>query len=104
MSTFNFRQYADPDESFAKILNDSKNQFGVPAEVYYVPGNDDIYNSFQEDISRAYTGDVINLLNRRVKVMVYNGQDDFVVNTPGVLCYLNSLNWGDIRYWKRARK
>lgn len=58
----------------------------------YTPGNDDIYNAFQEDIARAYTGDVVGLL-RKTRVLIYNGQDDFVVNTPGVLAYINSLNW-----------
>ncbi len=76
---------------------------GIPQDVYYVPGSDDIYNSFQADIMRAYTGDVINAL-RRTRVLVYNGQDDFVVNTAGVLNYLNSLNWEGIPQWKRAQK
>jgi hypothetical protein len=57
-----------------------------------VPGNEDIYNSFANDVSRSYAGDVINIL-RKIKVLIYNGQDDFVVNTPGVLNYLNALNW-----------
>lgn len=103
MSTFNFRQYGDPDETFVKLLNDSKTEFGVPADIYYVPGNDDIYDSFAVDICRAYTGDVVNLL-RKTRVLVYNGQDDFVVNTPGVLAYLNSLNWENTVWWKRSRK
>lgn len=78
--------------TFVSLLNNSRNELGIPDGVYYVPGNDDIYDSFQLDITRSYTGDVINLL-RRIKVLVYNGQDDFVVNTAGVLNYLNSLNW-----------
>ena len=78
--------------TFVSLLKNSRNELGIPDGVYYVPGNDDIYDSFQLDITRSYTGDVINLL-RRIKVLVYNGQDDFVVNTAGVLNYLNSLNW-----------
>ena len=103
MSTFNFRQYGEPDDTFAKLLNDSKSEFGVPADIYYVPGNDEIYDHFQEDISRPYTGEVINLL-RKTRVLIYNGQDDFVVNTPGVLPYLNPLNWENTKYWKRTAK
>jgi len=47
---------------------------------------------------------VTDLLRRRIRVLIYNGQNDFVVNTAGVLNYLNSLNWESINYWKRARK
>ena len=104
MSTFNFRQYGEDDESFITFLNDSRTNLGVPSDVPYVPGNDDIYNAFAADISRSYAGDVIALLKRNVRVLIYNGQDDFVVNTPGVLNYLNDLNWENTRYWKRAKK
>jgi carboxypeptidase C (cathepsin A) len=104
MSTYNFRQYGEGDSTFATFLNDSRKNFGVPDNVYYVPGNDDIYNAFAADISRSYAGDVIALLNKNVRVLIYNGQDDFVVNTAGVLNYLNSLNWVGISAWKRQRK
>ena len=92
MSTYNFRQYGEGDMTFVSLLNNSRAELGIPDGVYFVPGSDDIYDSFQNDITRSYTGDVIQLL-RRIKVLVYNGQDDFVVNTAGVLNYLNSLNW-----------
>lgn len=36
--------------------------------------------------------------------MIFNGQDDFVVNTPGVLNYLNDLNWVNTPFWKRSQK
>lgn len=101
MSTYNFRQYVDSDDTFATVLNTSKAELGVPNDIYYVPGNEDIYTAFQVDISRSYAGEVISVLNR-MRVLIYNGQDDFVVNTPGVLNYLNSLNWEGTRLWKRA--
>ena len=104
MSTFNFRQYGEDDDTFVTFLNDSRKSFGVPEDIYYVPGNDDIYDAFAEDISRSYARYVVDLLKKNVRVLIYNGQDDFVVNTPGVLNYLNSLNWQGIGIWKRTRK
>ena len=83
MSTYNFRQYGEGDMTFVSLLNNSRSELGIPEGVYFVPGSDDIYDSFQNDITRSYTGDVIQLL-RRIKVLVYNGQDDFVVNTAGI--------------------
>ena len=103
MSTYNFRQYGEGDDTFISLLNNSRSDLGIPEGVYYVPGSDDIYNSFQGDITRSYAGDVINLL-RNMRVLIYNGQDDFVVNTAGVLTYLNSLNWEGTAAWKRTRK
>jgi len=41
---------------------------------------------------------------RRIKVLIYNGQDDFVVNTPGVLTYINGMNWEGLPQWKRTSK
>jgi carboxypeptidase C (cathepsin A) len=104
MSTYNFRQYGEPDETFVTFLNNSKGSLGVPDDVYYVPGSDVVYDAFAKDISTSYAGDVIALLKSGVQVLLYNGQDDFVVNTAGVLNYLNGLNWVGIPQWKRTQK
>ena len=103
MNEFNFRRYGDGDETFVDFLQNNKDQFGVPKEVNYIPGNDAVYNSFQEDISKSYASDIVILL-RKIKVLIYNGQEDYVVNTAGVLNYINSLRWENIDSWKRARK
>jgi hypothetical protein len=39
-----------------------------------------------------------------MKTLIYNGQNDVVVNTPGVLQYLNGLTWYGARNWKRSKK
>ena len=68
-----------------------------------MPGNDFIYTAFAADVSRSYTSDVLTCL-RAMKVLLYNGQQDVVVNTAGVLQYLNSLNWEGINSWKRTAR
>ena len=68
------------------------NKAAIGAKVDYIPGNDAIYTAFADDVSRSYELEVIIAL-RNTKVLIYNGQNDVVVNTPGVLQYLNSLNW-----------
>jgi vitellogenic carboxypeptidase-like protein len=40
----------------------------------------------------------------QVKTLIYNGQNDVVVNNPGVMQYLNGLNWRYIDQWKRTEK
>lgn len=101
ISIFNFRNYDGIDESFADFLNKNKAEFG--ASVDFIPGNDQIYTAFANDVSRSYASDVIVCL-RNVSVLIYNGQNDVVVNTAGVLQYLNSLNWEGIQNWKRTPK
>ena len=92
---FNFRQYDPTDESFVDFLNDNKDQFG--GKVKYEPGIDEVYTAFGPDVSRSYASDVVLALNN-IKVLIYNGQNDVVVNNAGVLQYLNSLNWPGICY------
>lgn len=100
---FNFRNYDGLDESFAKFLSDNRQEMGVDPKLEYLPGNDKIYTAFGDDVSRSYAADVALIIGR-YKVLIYNGQNDVVVNTPGVLQYLNSLTWNGARNWKKAKK
>ena len=101
MSVFNFRNYDGLDESFAGFLETNRAEFG--SNVKFIFNNEQIYNSFADDFSRSYSNDLITAL-RSIKVLIYNGQNDFLVNTAGVLQYINSLNWEGIQQWKRSEK
>lgn len=39
-----------------------------------------------------------------IKTLIYNGQNDFIVNTAGVLTYLNTLKWKNAKEWREAKK
>lgn len=69
----------------------------------YIRSNDAVYEAFAGDITRSYAVDV-SIALRYVKVLIYNGQEDMVVNNAGVLQYLNSLSGVNIELWKRAAK
>jgi len=103
MSIFNIRQYDYGDESMNDFLQKNKNSLGIPADIDYIPGNGQVYESFHKDITKSYASDIVVLL-KSMKVLLYNGQDDFVCNTAGVLQYVNSLNWVGIDGWKRTKK
>jgi carboxypeptidase C (cathepsin A) len=85
------------------FIKNNKDALGVPKDLDYLPGSDQVYESFHADIAQSYASDVVIML-RHIRVLIYNGQDDFVVNTAGVLQYLNSLGWEGISAWKRAKK
>lgn len=89
------------DVSYVPLMFQYKEQLG--GKVDYIMYNLKVYANFAEDISISYESDLVLAL-RNIKVLVYNGQQDFIVNTPGVLQYLNSLNWEGIGNWKRTKK
>lgn len=103
ISMFNFRNYDGLDESFVQFVVDNRQAMGISPTLEYIAGNDQVYTAFGPDISHSYAGDVAVVVGR-VKTLIYNGQNDVVVNTPGVLQYLNSLSWSGAMQWKRARK
>ena len=76
---------------------------GINSSLEFIPGNDWVYTAFGADISKSYADDVAKVVDR-VKTLIYNGQNDVVVNTPGVLQYLHSLNWPGSRQWKMSQK
>jgi len=100
---FNFRNYKGMDESFISFLQAHKGEWDIPSNIEYLAGNDQVYTAFGSDISKSYTDDILIAL-KNTRVMIYNGQDDVVVNTAGVLQYVNSLNWEGIGFWKRSEK
>lgn len=69
------------------------------ATVDYLSGNPNIYEAFGADISKSYANDVVEIL-KKIRVLIFNGQNDVVVNTAGVLQYLNGLNWDGATKWK----
>lgn len=90
ISMFNFRNYEGLDMSFVDFLQKNKAEFG--ATVDFIIQNEAVYTAFGSDITKSVVSDVVKCL-RKTKVLVYNGQNDVVVNTPGVLHYLSSMDW-----------
>ena len=103
----NFRKYnqdnINPD--YWKFLNANKKQFGIPDDVNYVEDGDFMYKAFGKDISMSFAIELEWILSRGgVRVLIYNGQNDIIVNTAGVLNYLNTLDWPGLRAWSRTSK
>lgn len=65
--------------------------------------NDDIYHSLHKDLIRPVTNTVEAILNNtNIKVIVYNGVFDFIVNTAGTVNWLDKLNWHGQERWQNA--
>jgi len=57
----------------------------------YVDDNQVMYNDFAEDLSISFKSQLQRLLSLVDKTLIYNGQNDFIVNTAEILTYLNPL-------------
>lgn len=80
------------DETFTDYLQKNKDVFGVPTNINFNRYNEQVYEDFRQDISTSYSQDRVAVM-REIRVLIYSGQEDYVVNTAGVLNYLNSLQW-----------
>jgi len=50
-----------------------------------------MYKDFLPDFSLSYRKSLEYVLSKDIQTLIYNGQNDFIVNTPGVLNYLHAL-------------
>lgn len=93
MNVLNYKQYDDGNINvdYQYYLQEKKSSFGVPNWVNYVDDNQQMYEDFAADISTSFKRQLEKLLTSNVRTLIYNGQNDMIVNTPGVLSYINSL-------------
>ncbi|XP_044263169.1 retinoid-inducible serine carboxypeptidase-like isoform X2 [Tribolium madens] len=76
-----------------------KNKLNITEDVYW-EYNSDIYNSLKGDILKSVTDKIETILNTTdIKVLVYNGMLDFIVNTAGTVTWLDNLMWTGKEKW-----
>lgn len=97
VNVYNYRQYnySGLDGPMAVWLNSSvvKYAFGVyPSDFNWLSCNDSMYYNFYGDISRSYKQNISYLLDH-TRVLLYNGQNDIIVNTPSAENWIHSLEW-----------
>jgi carboxypeptidase C (cathepsin A) len=98
----NYKQYDDGNinPSYSIYLQNNKRKFGVPDWVNYIEDNRQMYADFSSDFSLSYRKSLEFILSMNIQTLVYNGQNDFIVNTPGVISYLHALEWEYLKQWK----
>lgn len=97
----NFEKYTYDPKQYAAWITANRNGYGIPVNMPFTnfPGNNDMGTAFYPDFGVSFTGDIDYLLTQ-TKVIIYNGQLDILVNTPGVEGYINQLNWNGLQTWK----
>ncbi len=99
VNIYNYRQYPKKGSTSQDYLtewlslNDVKSNFSIyPANFNWTSCNDSMYFNFYDDISRSYKQNISFLLEN-TRVLLYNGQNDIIVNTPAAESWIYSLNW-----------
>lgn len=51
-----------------------------------------------------FTHSLEYLLENNVRVLIYNGQNDFAYTTAGMVAYLQNLQWKNADEWRDSKK
>lgn len=110
VNVYNYRQYnySGFDGGLSTWLNSSdlKNNFSVyPYNFEWISCNDTMYYDFYNDISRSYKQNISFLLDHtNTRVLLYNGQNDIIVNTPSAENWIFSLDWSKNSAFLQSQK
>jgi carboxypeptidase C (cathepsin A) len=106
VNVYNVRDYAGYDENnLISFMNKQSTQ-----SLLHVSGkvwgscNDTVYDYYRADIMNSSAVFLPTILASGVTVMIYNGQDDLIVNTPGIENMISNLNWPGASQFLNAPK
>ena len=71
---------------------DNIKKFQLIPELEFGSQNSNVYQGLYEDFMRQYVGIVETLLEQKVNVIIYNGQNDLIVQTPGTFKWTEMLH------------
>lgn len=70
--------------------------------VTYSAQSDKVYEHLYEDFMQQYVHLVEDLLEKNVNVMIYNGQNDLIVETPGTFKWAEFLHYKDAETFRNT--
>lgn len=106
VNTYNIRQYSQPDMgNIAGWLNSpaTKTLLHVPSAVTWTECSDPVYANYSADFFSGQSYLFPTLLSN-IKVMIYNGQDDLIVNTIGIEQLIKNIQWSAMPNFLKSRK
>ncbi|KAF5301225.1 hypothetical protein FQA39_LY10811 [Lamprigera yunnana] len=99
-------RFLSHQDSCNQLMNTKiKESLNISADIEWNFINDDIYSALQGDLMRPVTGTIEKLLDKTdIKIIVYNGVFDFLVNTAGTVMWLDNLKWNRSLEWQETTK
>ena len=107
VSIYNIRQYSLPDMGDYRgwlNLNSTKQLLNVPISLFYIDCNNDVYEAFSADIVAGIITPMMPTLLDNIKVLIYNGQDDMLINSNGVEYWISNIKWDSMSKFLKSRK
>ncbi len=72
---------------------DVQNLYVIRHDITFNAQKNQVYKFMYEDFMQSYVHLVEELLRRKAKVMVYNGQNDLIVETPGTFKWAERVHY-----------
>lgn len=110
VNVYDIREYGNYDNSALENyfnLPEIKKKYGILDSATYSLGSDKVYQALYKDFMQPVTDKVDFLLQNKIPVLVYNGQDDLIVTSPGTMTWVEKLDYAknndfnkDFTVWK----
>ncbi|XP_075235721.1 retinoid-inducible serine carboxypeptidase-like isoform X2 [Lycorma delicatula] len=94
-------------QGLRSLMDQIKNTFKllIPSSVEWGSQSSYVFDYLREDFMKPVTNYVERVLNEtNLQVVVYSGQLDLIVNTPGTLNWVQRLHWPGAEKWKMAAR
>ncbi len=72
---------------------DTQTLFGLRRDIKFNAKKSNVYEAMYLDFMQQYVHLVEDLLRRNCKVLVYNGQNDLIVETPGTFKWAERIHY-----------
>ncbi|KAJ5070520.1 carboxypeptidase y [Anaeramoeba ignava] len=97
VNCYDIRGHSDQGSELSKWLNEQSTQSNLGVEnITWVSCSPDIWNNFTQDLTKSVKSKIEALLNNNYKVLLYNGQFDYIINLVGVYEWMKDINWSGI--------
>lgn len=101
VNVYDITKYHDyPDQLIGQYLGqpDIVTLYSLNKDIEFASQADNVYEAMYEDFMKPYVHLVEELLRRKTYVMIYNGQNDLIVETPG------TFKWAEAVHYDQAEK
>jgi carboxypeptidase C (cathepsin A) len=109
VNLYNIRHYEDSYPDLGDLptwlnLNSTKTLLHVPLDLAWEGCSEDVGNAFSDDIVEGFITPLMPTIIQNIRVLVYNGQDDILINTIGIENWLSYIEWTYIKNFLNSRK
>ena len=75
--------------------------YGLSKAIIYDSQADDVYNNLYTDFMKSEVARVEYLLSQNIPVLIYNGQDDLIVQSAGTMRWVDKLKFNEAEQFRK---